>query len=340
MHGIGSSPLGPVEGTTVVGFFTDIYEQVPIILGTLSGIPFRKPVKKFGFRDPATTLANRPNPSEDFPRQELLKEPDVNRLARRQKVSKTIVQSKKDARDLGVPIAFSGKWDQPQIPYNPDYPYNHVTESESGHVFETDDTKGNERLHSYHRKGTFTEIDANGTRVNRIVGDDFEIIERNSYVHIKGKSTITVDGQCDILVKADCNLQVDGNLKAHAHGNMEFKAGKKITMSAGDGFDMHANKNFTINSLASMMVRSLRGLTMTGTIKTTISSPITEVALLKMNGMMISPLPPKPPIFMAPSTIGSKSPNAKNFPTLKLPSLKPDVAVVIVLPITEATPMT
>jgi len=28
----------------------------------------------------------------------------------------------------------------------------------------------------YHRKGTFLEIDVNGTQVNRIVGDGYEII--------------------------------------------------------------------------------------------------------------------------------------------------------------------
>lgn len=341
MNGIGSSPLGPVEGTTVVGFFADGDDaQVPIIMGTLGGIPLRKPVKKFGFRDPATTLSNRPSPSEDFPREKHLKEPDVNRLARRQKLSDTIVKKKKDARDKKVAIAFGGTWDQPNIPYNAEYPYNHVSESESGHITEVDDTKGNERLHWYHRTGTFTEIDANGTRVQRIVGDGFEIFERNNNIHIKGTSNVTIEGQCNLLVKANCNLQVDGNLKAHAHGNIEFKAGKKITMSAGDGIDIHASDEININSNKGMKIKALRGLTMTGTIKTTIASPITELALIKINGLALSPIPPRPPIIIPPSTIGSKSPNVPALPSLKLPPEKPEIPVVVVTPITEASPMT
>ena len=39
-----------------------------------------------------------------------------------------------------------------------EYPHNHVTETESGHVIEVDDTKGKERIHVFHKSGTFIEI--------------------------------------------------------------------------------------------------------------------------------------------------------------------------------------
>ena len=45
------------------------------------------------------------------------------------------------------------------------YPYNHVFESESGHVFEIDDTKDNERLFTSHSTGTSQEIDKDGNRL-------------------------------------------------------------------------------------------------------------------------------------------------------------------------------
>ena len=44
------------------------------------------------------------------------------------------------------------------------YPYNHVHQSESGHLIEVDDTPGFERLHRYHRTGTFEEIGSLGQR--------------------------------------------------------------------------------------------------------------------------------------------------------------------------------
>ena len=39
MSGIGQTPLGAVEGTWVVGFFTDNDLQQPTIMGSLPGVP-------------------------------------------------------------------------------------------------------------------------------------------------------------------------------------------------------------------------------------------------------------------------------------------------------------
>ena len=38
MNGIGYTPVGPVEGTTVIIMFADEDQQQPIILGTIGGI--------------------------------------------------------------------------------------------------------------------------------------------------------------------------------------------------------------------------------------------------------------------------------------------------------------
>ena len=39
MNGIGSSPIGPVEGTSVIIIFADGDNQQPIMIGTVGGIP-------------------------------------------------------------------------------------------------------------------------------------------------------------------------------------------------------------------------------------------------------------------------------------------------------------
>ena len=39
MNGIGLTPVGPVEGTTVIIMFADDNQQMPIMLGTVGGIP-------------------------------------------------------------------------------------------------------------------------------------------------------------------------------------------------------------------------------------------------------------------------------------------------------------
>ena len=44
------------------------------------------------------------------------------------------------------------------------YPYNHVFESESGHITEVDDTPGGERTFRSHSSGTYEEVIADGTK--------------------------------------------------------------------------------------------------------------------------------------------------------------------------------
>lgn len=164
-----------------------------------------------GFRDP----------NDQYPKKEFLNEPDTNRLARHEKIDNTIVSKKEAARVEDVKLPNDETWSQPKIPYNALYPFNHVYTSESGHIQEFDDTRGNERIHTYHTAGTFEEIDKNGTLVRRIVGDGYEIFERHGYILVKGNANLTVKGNINIRVENDANIQVLGDCKTEVSGNME-----------------------------------------------------------------------------------------------------------------------
>ena len=83
---------------------------------------------------------------------------------------------------------FSKSFSEPESPYRAEYPYNHVYESESGHLIEIDDTPDHERLHWYHRSGTFTEIHPTGTRVDRVHDDKYDMIWRNHRMKVGGSS--------------------------------------------------------------------------------------------------------------------------------------------------------
>lgn len=188
-------------------------------------------ISNLGFSDPAGK----------FPRKEHLKEQDTNRLYRNQNIEKTIVPYKEETRDRNVPIANNkGAWNQSQVPYNTRHPYNRVMETESGHILEFDDTPENERIHEWHKSGTFREIDRNGTEVRKIVGDSYEILERNGYVHIKGTCNITVEGNANILVANNLDLEVDGNMNCTVGGNMNWSVGGNIKIKSG-GSEHHSN---------------------------------------------------------------------------------------------------
>lgn len=78
-------------------------------------------------------------------------------------------------------------YDQPTTPYNAQYPFNHVKQTESGHIIEFDDTPGAERIHEYHRSGTFREIHPDGKLVSQTMSEKYDLTESNSYEYAKGE---------------------------------------------------------------------------------------------------------------------------------------------------------
>lgn len=194
-----------------------------------------------GFRDP----------EKKYPLQEKLNEPDTNRLARNQFIGKTIVTLKEANKDTKVIIAGTGQtWDQPDSPYDSVYPFNHTYESESGHIVELDDTPNRERMHWYHRKGTFEEWDPNGTCVRRIVGDSYEIIDRNGFVHVRGNCNITVDGDANLMVRSNATVEVLGNTTGFFRNDVNLEVSGEMNMTVKEDFNLKA-KNITFETTGS-----------------------------------------------------------------------------------------
>ena len=167
-------------------------------------------------------------------------EPDTNRLARHEEITKTIVYKKEASLDKNVQGPQGQTWNQSPIPYNAIYPFNHVTQTESGHVVEFDDTPNSERIHIYHRSGTFNEIDANGTQVNRIVGDGYEIIERNGYVHVQGNANVTVEGSKNVLIKNALNIDVEGSTNINVYNDVNLNVSGSLNASVKESFKVKA----------------------------------------------------------------------------------------------------
>jgi len=270
MQGLGNSPSFLVEGSWVVGFFSDAKEkQQPIIIGSLPGIPENAPDFKKGFSDPrspyteqldyAGTPSYGPYPvdGEDYEMTSghELGESDTSRLAQGED-SEThgSLVSRRIARQTKIPIATQPylstvsdeavqetrtTFDEPH-PKNIDYdtleeeggnyvsalyPYNHVFESEAGHITEVDDTPNAERIFRQHSSGTYEEVIADGTKTIKVVGDNYEIIAGGSNVYVSGAVNLTIGGTVRHLVKGDYHLEVEGNYTQKIHKNMRTKVG-------------------------------------------------------------------------------------------------------------------
>ena len=208
MQGMGNTPSFLVEGTWVVGFFRDATEkQQPIIMGSLPGYPQTVADKEKGFNDPSGFYPQKENIESGH----ALNESDVNRLARNDATKPSAIPQKKDANSVkNVKVADGSEWSEPIPPYAASYPYNHVYESESGHIKEFDDTTGNERIHEYHKSGTFYEVDSEGTKSSRVLGNNYEVIHKNDFKFVDGDLNLTITGRLNIKCDA-FNLEVGNN---------------------------------------------------------------------------------------------------------------------------------
>ena len=251
VSGVGQSPLGAVEGTWVIGFFRDgEAAQEAVIMGTLPGIPGNLPVKDAakGFQDYGH--ANYPK----------YKETDINRLSvgdddnphstltiRKADIDSTVSQADiEPISNIGSLAQIDDSerihqdepeaWTEPTTPYAATYPYNHVYESEAGHVREIDDTDGAERIHERHNSGSGYEIFPDGSKVTRVKKDNYSIITGDDYCHIQADSTKTIDGGLRVFINKDrsrpsnFNDDEDGN-----NYNIQVGAGANVTIQVDEG---------------------------------------------------------------------------------------------------------
>ena len=171
------------------------------------------------------------DPHAEYPTKDYKGQPETNKLARGDLIG-TIVQAKEKDRLKGISLPYDDFWDQPPIPYNAKYPYNKVTQTESGHVIEIDDTHGAERIHLYHKSGTFIEIDANGTVVTRKKGSSYEIIDKNGYISVSGDASLSVRGGVKIFVGEDADIEVQGDVNLKCLNDITMQAAGRVDISA------------------------------------------------------------------------------------------------------------
>jgi hypothetical protein len=215
------NPYSPKEGDMVFGFFIDAHSaQVPAVLGIFPSIPLTPGNAQEAFSDSrdAGQLASAPvKPDESqtlYPRR--LDEPTTSRLARNDSDYPSPINEAKAAKKLNKV--------EPNSYYNAKYPYNNVYESESGHALEFDDTKDNERIHLYHRSGSYTEYGPQGDRSERIQRNKFTVVVGDEQVYVQGDVTVYIDGNATMQVGGNFNATIGGTCDITSGGNMTFKA--------------------------------------------------------------------------------------------------------------------
>ena len=283
MSGIGRSPTGIVEGTWVYGVFLDEDEfQNPLVIGTLAGKPSQLPGYR-GFTDYKNEVypLNKPELSSIF-------ESSVPRLARdtaethvhllTKRANKKSLGTVESAKGSKVPSVLVDKedsiytrtsWKEPHPRYGgqgnsfpigvpkSSYPLNHVWHTEAGHVFEVDDTPKAERIHIFHNKGTFMEIQPAGDRMTKVVGNDYEVVFGEKDMFVKGNVNITINGDARTLIKGNKIEEVEGDYLLTVTGDVVQKIGgneakeiisDKSTQINGN-LNQRVSKNVNLNTV-------------------------------------------------------------------------------------------
>jgi hypothetical protein len=143
-------------------------------------------------------------------------------------------------------LPFDKGWTEPESEANidetqPEYPYNHVIATDSGHSFEMDDTPGRERIRLQHRSGTFNETHSDGTEVHKIIGDGYEIVAKDKYVLIKGICNITINGDAVVNIKGNKFERIEGNYQQEILGDYTQLVRKKTRMISDGDMTIGAN---------------------------------------------------------------------------------------------------
>lgn len=209
VSGVGMNPQ-LVPGSWVVGFFRDgPSAQDPIIMGTIATSQYQKPDHSKGFSDP----------NGEFPR--YIGEPDIPKRSRE-------INTTPRATITGS--GGSVNYKEPADQYAAKYPYNHMYESESGHILEFDDTPGAERINIEHKSGSFIELHKNGDIRIRSIADQYNAslggfnvyVEKDAQVIVKGNMYATVSKNLHTQVEGNATVEVAKNVKVGAQGDIDL----------------------------------------------------------------------------------------------------------------------
>lgn len=256
--GVGEGTHGLVEGSWVMGFFRDGNDaQDPVILGTIMGINSEGAEPTTGFNDPYGV----------FPRE-----------AGTDAGNRALGLDSERVRPVGA--------GEPEDAYAPQYPYNKVRLTESGHIIEFDDTPGAERINIQHRTGSFIELrpdtsmrtrskerfDAMTQWIVTVSGDATVNVGGSMSTTVQGNMTSTVGGNAYIDTKGNITSRtsgshygyVTGSTVLQTQGNINVKTTGSLTVDSAGKIDFRSDGPFSITA-PSMTIDLQEDLSIVGT---------------------------------------------------------------------------
>lgn len=173
---------------------------------------------------------------------------------------------KVDTTKLAFKVSGSDTMLEPPSPidedFPPDYKNSQLWESSSGHSLLMYDVKGRESVRLQHRSGTFFELHPDGKRVNKVFGDNYEIVIGDNQIYVSGLCKITVIGDAVIDCQKDLTMKVAKDFTMEVGGDFtQIVKGTTRLNSSGDtritaGGILNPASTVTVNAPVSMQIEA------------------------------------------------------------------------------------
>jgi len=145
-------------------------------------------------------------------------------------------------------------WNEPFPSFNPRYPFNNVTETESGHAFELDDTPEFERVQLSHRTGSTLEFLPSGSIKEKSFNNKYDIVMGNHKSYVNGRKEETVQSDMFLKINGKLVIQCDG-IDFESAGDINMK-GWNIKISADNRLDLHSQCGTKVYGAGSLDLRT------------------------------------------------------------------------------------
>lgn len=149
-------------------------------------------------------------------------------------------------------------WDEPFPSYNAKYPFNKVTETESGHAFELDDTPQFERVQLSHRTGSTLEFLPSGSVKLKSFNNKYDVVMGDNKSYTNGAKDDVVQGSMFLRVNGKLLIQCSG-FEIVSDGDIDLK-GNKVNITSSE-FNVFSSGNIKLQAGKLMQSRGESGWT-------------------------------------------------------------------------------
>jgi len=170
------------------------------------------------------------------------------------------IKDVKVASNPNAPNESFTSWSENATAYNAKYPHNNVYCSpDNKTTVELDSTPNAERLMIWHR-GSYIQVDSNGTRTDKSYGDHQEVNDKNNMVYIGGRSSVTIMGDSHVYVDGNKIEEINGDLIQVVHGNHILGVGGQSTINASEEVQIRGAQLRMESNVSGINLKAAKGL--------------------------------------------------------------------------------